>query len=232
MNKPFSFLAGFLGANLVVALSLLAFGFKAVVGSGLTLAVILLAWPVLLVVIGLVAGALDGGGEDVAEAGVEGGATYYRRLWRVRSPAFWGGLLGVLLCLGGLVGYERHVVRPREVATERRLDDLASALRTHRQETGRFPHAKGEHLHEVLGLGAHERWRGQPLVDAWGRPLRYERQDLETSERFTLRSSGYNGRCADGDDQVREGKAINKRAAAKQIAKAAGKKLLERLKSR
>jgi hypothetical protein len=235
MSGKIQFIVTALGVLLIVWLAAWFLGPQFVMGSLAVMVLLIVAWPVLFIVFGLIAGVIFGilaqqsGAEDLAEAGVRGSFWYYPKLFTFRNPAFWGGLLGTIVAVALLYGYWQAAIVRKEVAARKQLTAIAADIESYRKEEGRYPATDGQYLHEALGLEKDEPWRKHALVDPWNRPLHYTRVDEDLAESFRLKSSGWNGRIDSfkGDDVSVDGTAIKKGAAAKKLIKAGTKKAWE-----
>jgi hypothetical protein len=161
----------------------------------------------------LVAGlvAQDDIGAAAAAEGVAGGGgrlarAYYAFIWRQRRHPFgWG--LGVGLALGvvGVGAVLASWVVPRESQT---LGVLLLAQARVEALTGHPEPAADGLLHPSLwgGTGG-----ADPVLDGFGRPVRYERTGAWLATAYTLRSLGFDG-VPSGDDLCVGGKSALGRA--------------------
>jgi hypothetical protein len=179
--------------------ALLALGGVALVPFALiALGVLLYLLAVLLILlIGAAGGEVSPEGVGLDELGgrlIAGGGLligpYYRFLARSRHPLVWGTLAGVLL--GGLLLWAliAIVIVPREARTAELLAMAKQRVDRIYQTTGAFP---GTEPAEQLSV------EGSPLLDAFGRPLRYRVSGKGHLASYTLGSLGFDGKPS-GDD--------------------------------
>lgn len=240
MSGRTQFIVAALGSLLIVSLAAWFLGPQFVMGSLAIIILLIVAWPLLFIVFGLIAGVIlgimaqQGGAEELADAGMRGGFWYYPKLFTFKNPAFWGGLLGTVIAVALLYGYWQTAIVRKEAMTKRQLAAIAKDLETHRTENGTYPTGEGQYLHEALGLTPDKRWKSHALIDPWNRPYHYTRVDEEISESFRVTSAGWNGRLDSfqGDDVSVDGTAIKKAAAAKKLIKAGAKKAWELIKKK
>lgn len=238
-----TFLIAMFLATAIILIILRLVGPRVALSSAGTVVALILCWPVLVVVGGLILGLVasllagdDVGAGEAAELGVRGGYWYYKRLWSFKSPFFWGGILGASLSLVTLSVYIEKAIVPQESVARKQVRDVALEIRKHRQETGHFPEARGKTLHETLGLKASDKWKGNHLIDVWGNPLLYERKSDRYSEHFRITSLGWNGRrdshSRTGDDIVQEGTAVSAGALTDQLLETGKRKLIDYVKKK
>ena len=222
------FAASFLVAGTIVLLAASLIGLKTATQSIGLVVLLIVLWPVLLTV-GLLMFTLivsliaqdDAGAGEAVEIGVHAGVWYFSKLATVRSPWFWGSLLGACLTVGGMYYYVRHEIDLKEEATKKQVALLADEIRAFEKRNQRFP--------EQERLTSGGTWEGHSLVDAWNRPLVYFRIPTETGEYFRIASVGWNGKpeLQGGDDIAEEGTAVRGAAVGKTLLKAAKKKLIK-----
>lgn len=237
------FLVGVGSACLLAIGSVWVLGPRTVVGSVGTAVLLILFWPVVLFLFGLIVGLVasllagdDAGVGEVAEAGIMGGWRYYSYLMSVRNPYFWGGLVGAALAVAFVYLYVVKFVEPKEFEARKQVKAIAAILEEHRRQTGCFPTAKGKYLHEALDIPSTGHWQGRPLVDPWGRPLMYEREGDTYAEYFRVTCTGWDGRRdvapSKGDDIAEEGTGVDKGALTKELLRLGKEKTINYLKNR
>jgi hypothetical protein len=130
-------------------------------------------------------------GAELMGAGAMATLPYYRRLFRMRRPAVWGGLAGLLLGAITLWGLLALLVIPQERETARRLAAAKVRIDEAYATDGRFPKpGPGDSL---LDEG------GEVVRDAFDRPLRYEVSGAWKLARYRVVSSGYDGAPSSDD---------------------------------
>ena len=215
-------------------------GPQGVVGSLGAVVVVILAWPLLVFLLGLGVGVLaglcsgDSGPTELAEGGVKACFWYYPRLFKSNKPVFWGSIAAVSLSTVGLYLYVERAIRPMEVQARQQLVALAEKLKDHHRREGKFPECRGLYLYEALDLSLEDTWGQQSLHDPWRRPIRYNAGRMDEADWFEVASTGWNGKPepSGGDDIIERGVKVKPLGFGKKLLKGAAEKLVDHLKKK
>ena len=196
-------------SNVLMGVAVFAFWPFVFLGLALALACLVVVLAVLAAALGSDVPPETDGLIGVVEAGAglsESTAhLYYGLLSRVRHPVAWGVPMG-FLCGGLLLGaFVAAVVWPGETRTAVALAHAQDLVEAAYDKDKSYPDPAGPgHLtHEAIAARGVPVSGAGPVLDGFGRPLRYEVTGSGRSAAYSIRSDGYDTASAKDDLEVR-----------------------------
>jgi hypothetical protein len=183
-------------------------GVRAIAYAALATLIVAGLWPILLlaggvallmlvsVVAGFIGGdgvgdvGLYGAGEGITHGGVAIATRYYRFLGASRHPVLWGAAGGLLAGTGIVWGVLALWVIPGEQKTLKTMLDVQSQLEDQYRRDGHYPPSDA---------GATIAGQSGPIVDGFGRPIRYRVDGAWKLASYTISSLGFDGRPSEDD---------------------------------
>jgi len=178
-------------------LSVAFFPFNLILGLA-TLVLIVVCVGVIASLLAAEAGAalaIDAVGEGVASAPAEviPVASYYRWLFSIRHPLFWGTLAGLFAGALILLALIAVLIYPGEAETARILNAAQKRIESTYEATGNYPVPTPEGRLQLDGVD---------VLDGFGRPLVYTVTGRWKLKSYGLASSGYDPQSVEDDMAV------------------------------